>query len=51
MIIETMKSYAHLLKAYQIENVLACATSAMRDATNGVEVQQEIKQKTGIDVR
>ena len=51
MIIETMKSYAHLLKAYQIENVLACATSAMREATNGVEVQQEIKQKTGIDVR
>jgi exopolyphosphatase / guanosine-5'-triphosphate,3'-diphosphate pyrophosphatase len=51
MIVETMKSYAHLLKAYQIENVLACATSAMRDATNGVEVQQEIKQKTGIDVR
>ena len=51
MIIETMKSYAHLLKAYQIENVLACATSAMRDATKGVEVQQEIKQKTGIDVR
>ncbi len=51
MIIETMKSYAHLLKAYQINNVLACATSAMRDATNGVEVQQEIKQKTGIDVR
>ncbi len=51
MIIETMKSYAHLLKAYQIENVLACATSAMRDATNGADVQQEIKQKTGIDVR
>ena len=51
MIIETMKSFAHLLKAYQIENLLACATSAMRDATNGIEVQQEIKQKTGIDVK
>ncbi len=51
MMIETMKSFAHLLKAYQIENVIACATSAMRDASNGKEVQQEIKQKTGIDVR
>lgn len=51
MMIETMKSYAHLLKAYHIDNVLACATSAMRDASNGLEVKDEIKQKTGIDVR
>ncbi|MBC7651260.1 MAG: exopolyphosphatase, partial [Deinococcales bacterium] len=34
MILETMKSYAHLMKAYEVEHFRACATSAMRDAKN-----------------
>ncbi len=35
MILETMKAYLHLLKAYDVNHLKACATSAMRDASNG----------------
>lgn len=51
MFIETMKSFAHLLKVYGINNVLACATSAMRDASNSAEIIEEIKIKTGILIK
>ena len=51
MFVETIKSFAHLLKAYNIENVIACATSAMRDASNSKEILEEIKLKTGIEIR
>ncbi len=29
---QTMIAYQHLMKAYQVDAVKACATSAMRDA-------------------
>jgi len=38
MILETMKAYSHLLKAYGVEHVRACATSAMRDAKNSIDI-------------
>ncbi len=50
MILETMKAYQHLLKAYEIKHLKACATSAMRDAANGNEIIQKIKNETGIDI-
>lgn len=49
-LIETMKVYKLLMEIYKVESYRACATSAMRDASNGDVIRQEIKKVTGIDV-
>ncbi|RYE25691.1 MAG: exopolyphosphatase [Sphingobacteriales bacterium] len=49
--IDTIKVYKLLMEIYQVEAVKACATSAMRDATNGLAILEEIKKETGVDVR
>jgi len=51
MIIETMQAYKHLIKAYGVTRLTACATSAMRDAVNGPEIIKKVKQETGIDIK
>lgn len=48
--IETVKTYKMLMDIYKVEALRACATSAMRDAANGREILQEIKDVTGIDI-
>ena len=46
MIMETMKAYAHLMKAYEVEHFRACATSAMRDAKNNIDIIRKVKLET-----
>jgi len=48
--IDTIKAYKLLMDIYKVEAVKACATSAMRDATNGAQVLKEIYAETGIEV-
>jgi exopolyphosphatase / guanosine-5'-triphosphate,3'-diphosphate pyrophosphatase len=50
-IIKTMKSYKLLLDVYEVKHVKACATSAMRDASNGAEIIRKVKAETGIEIR
>ncbi len=50
MIVQTIKAYKHLLNVYNVKSLKACATSAMRDATNSEEVLKKIKTETGIDI-
>lgn len=50
-IIKTMKSYKLLLEVYEVKHVKACATSAMRDASNGAEIIRKVKTETGIEIR
>ncbi len=50
MLMQTMKAYKHLMNAYNIIHVKACATSAMRDARNALDIIREIKLETGIVV-
>lgn len=50
MLIQTMKAYRHLLNAYQVEALKACATSAMRDAANARDVIRRVSEETGIDI-
>jgi exopolyphosphatase/guanosine-5'-triphosphate,3'-diphosphate pyrophosphatase len=50
-LINTMKGFKHLLEAYQPINYLAYATSALREALNGTEIANRIREETGIDLR
>ncbi len=49
-LVDTMKAYKLLLEIYNVEAIKACATSAMRDASNGPDIVREVKETTGIDI-
>jgi len=50
MIMETMLAYRHLLTAYGVKHLKACATSAMRDADNASRIIKLVENKTGIRI-
>lgn len=50
MIMQTMKAYSHLINAYGVKNVIACATSAMRDAANSADIIRKVKLETGLEI-
>ena len=43
-----MKAFRQLMKIYEVTDYRACATSAMRDASNGKSIIKKIRQETGI---
>ncbi|RFM27693.1 Ppx/GppA phosphatase family protein [Deminuibacter soli] len=51
MMLQTMKAYSHLMNVYGVEHVKACATSAMRDASNSNDIIRKIKLETGIEIK
>lgn len=48
--VDTMQAFNLLMKSHGIEKYKACATSAMREAKNGVEVVEKIKEKAGVEI-
>jgi exopolyphosphatase/guanosine-5'-triphosphate,3'-diphosphate pyrophosphatase len=50
MLINTIKAFNNLMKVYEVEHYMACATSAMRDAENAKEIIKEIKSETTIEI-
>ena len=48
MLINTIDAFSALMKVYEVDHYIACATSAMRDASNSKEIIREIKADTGI---
>ncbi|MCY7293146.1 MAG: exopolyphosphatase [Ferruginibacter sp.] len=48
MLVETMKSFRHLMNAYNVEAHRACATSAMREAANAKEIIATVQKEAGI---
>ncbi|PSL43766.1 exopolyphosphatase/guanosine-5'-triphosphate,3'-diphosphate pyrophosphatase [Chitinophaga niastensis] len=50
-LIDTIRAYKLLLDVYEVKYLKACATSAMRDASNGTVLLQEVKAQTGIDIK
>jgi exopolyphosphatase/guanosine-5'-triphosphate,3'-diphosphate pyrophosphatase len=50
MVIQTMKAYGHLLNVYGVTHLKACATSAMRDASNSEDIIRKVKFETGIQI-
>ena len=47
---DTMKAFKHLMNAYAVTNYKACATSAMRDASNANEIIESVFKATGIRI-
>jgi len=50
-LLNTIKAYKLLLEVYEVKYLKACATSAMRDASNTAEILQNVRQHTGIDIK
>jgi exopolyphosphatase/guanosine-5'-triphosphate,3'-diphosphate pyrophosphatase len=47
---KAMDSYRYIMDIHKVENFKACATSALREATNGPEIVKDIFKKTGIKI-
>ncbi len=50
-LMETLKAYRLIMNIYNVEAYKACATSAMRDASNGPEIMKEILAETGFEIK
>lgn len=49
-LVETMLAFKYLMKANDVLHYKGCATSAMREASNGPQIIKRIKEKTGINI-
>lgn len=48
--VKTMTAFKNLMDVYQVTHYIACATSAMREASNGQEIVKTIKRKAHINL-
>jgi exopolyphosphatase / guanosine-5'-triphosphate,3'-diphosphate pyrophosphatase len=46
-----MKAFKLLLDLYEVDDYMACATSAMREATNGQEIAAEVLDECGMKIQ
>jgi exopolyphosphatase/guanosine-5'-triphosphate,3'-diphosphate pyrophosphatase len=49
-LVKTMVGFNHLIDSFQPMGFMACATSAMREAENGLQIREQILNESGIDV-
>lgn len=50
MVINSMKIFRQLMEVYKVDHYRACATSAMRDAKNGQEIIEIVKNTADINI-
>jgi exopolyphosphatase/guanosine-5'-triphosphate,3'-diphosphate pyrophosphatase len=48
---DAMTAFSLIMKTHKVVNYRACATSAMREASNGSEVAKKLKIDTGVDIQ
>lgn len=48
--LKTIESFRLISEVFEVKKLRACATSAMREAKNGLEVRDLIKEKTGVEI-
>jgi exopolyphosphatase/guanosine-5'-triphosphate,3'-diphosphate pyrophosphatase len=51
LLIDTFTAFQYLLKVYDVKLIKVYATSAFRDAENGQILVEDIKKKTGIEIK
>ncbi|MDQ8005355.1 MAG: exopolyphosphatase [Pedobacter sp.] len=49
-LVKTMIAFRNLMDVYHVSEYLACATSAMREAKNGKQVIEKVKELANIDI-
>lgn len=49
-LVTAMIGFKYMIDAYKPVDFMACATAAMREATNGQEIINEIKEKSGMEI-
>ncbi len=49
--VKLMKAFKLLIDLYEVDDYMVCATSAMREATNGKEIVDEVKQDVGLKIQ
>ena len=49
-LLKTMQAFKLLMEVFKVDDYLAVATSAMREARNAKEVLKKIKEETGIEI-
>lgn len=50
LLVKTIHAFKNLIEVHEVVDFRVCATSAMREATNGREVIEKIRQETGINI-
>ena len=48
--IDSIKAFQLLMKVHNVDRYLAYATSALREANNGLQITAEIRKKTGVKI-
>ena len=48
--IKALETFKSLMDLYEVDEYMACATSAMREASNGKEVASEVKAQIGLEI-
>ncbi|MBB6328013.1 exopolyphosphatase/guanosine-5'-triphosphate,3'-diphosphate pyrophosphatase [Algoriphagus iocasae] len=48
--IKLMKAFKILIDLYEVDDYMACATSAMRESMNGKDIVQEVKEEIGLKI-
>lgn len=49
--VKLMLVYQLLMELHEVEDFMACATSAMREAQNGPEIRDRLEKRTGIHIQ
>jgi len=49
-LVKTMTAFKNLMDVYKVNDYMACATSAMREAKNGPEIIKRIKEEANLDL-
>lgn len=50
MVLESMSVFSSLMSIYKVDHFRACATSAMRDAKNGKQIIDHVRENSGINI-
>ena len=48
--VKLMNAFKMFIDLYEVDDYMACATSAMREAANGEELKSRVKKETGLEI-
>ncbi|MCJ8209521.1 exopolyphosphatase [Mucilaginibacter sp. RS28] len=49
-LVKTMRAFKNLIEVYKVDDYMACATSAMREAQNGPQIVERVKKEAELNL-